>query len=192
MPYDILRNLDPSNLLWSRRNTEVNNRCVRTVFLEGSQGSTLLTSCISWSCRSWDSVWWRSASWSGVSPSLSCTSSLASARTSSCEEKHINSRTNKQSKRNSGNNRKTTLILCYNANARELIYKVAAYNGLLQWCTPQLWTAFFLESTRWQRGNLNSILHQMTVTKTLPQRAFFPTQHQSEAGPHSAAGHPPV
>lgn len=57
---------------------------VCTVFLEGSQGSTLLTSCMSWSCRSWDRVWWRRASCSGVSPSLSCTSSLASALTSSC------------------------------------------------------------------------------------------------------------
>lgn len=88
-------------------------------------------------------------------------------------EKHINSHTNRQSSRNTSNVHKTTLILCYNANATVLIYKAAAYNELPQCCIPQLWSAFFLESTRWQRGNLNPTLRQMTLTKTLPQRAFF-------------------
>lgn len=73
-----------------------------------------------------------------------------------------------------------------------LFNKAAAYNELPQRCIPQLWSAFFLESTRWQRSNLNPTLRQMTLTKTLPQRAFSLTQHQSEAGPHSTAGHPLV
>lgn len=40
--------------------------------------------------------------------------------------KHINKTQTGSGNRSSGNNRKTTLILCYNANATVLIYKVAA------------------------------------------------------------------
>lgn len=67
--------------------------------------------------------------------------------------------------------------------------KAAANNELPQCCIPQLWSAFFLKSTRWQRGNLDPTLCQKTHTAS---ESIFSTQHQSEAGPHSTTGHPLV
>lgn len=48
-----------------------------------------------------------------------------------------------------------------------LIYGLrAAYNELLQHCATQLWSAFFCESTRWQRGNLYPMLCSKTDRDT--------------------------
>lgn len=69
-----------------------------------------------------------------------------------------------------------------------LIYKAAAYNELPQCRITQLRSAFFLESTRWQRGNLDP----NDSNQDAASESIFPAQHQSEAGLHSTAGHPLV
>lgn len=43
-------------------------------------------------------------------------------------------------------------------NATELIYKTAAYSEVSLFCSLQLQGVFFLQSTRWQHGNLNTTL----------------------------------